>query len=455
MVAFAQVLRTTTVVLALGSLAGAGSRVARANPAGVVPTTGGGPGTLAHVEVDYEADYDTALVTREQVGASGADPLGPLPLQREFTSRQLRHMLTPRLELGIYRNLWISFAAPVVLLQSSELVLAGGAARATSSTFLDGILPANGFDAGSPGTALTSDLVFRGVERAGILELRGGIGVAPMNQATDDTKPTWKIGTELHVPVGKVMKLDAGNPGAENGVSTGVYELRAWTTVDRRYRYFEGWFEAFWQGPIYTPSTTQFQDLGFGSLNVAPAQTAGLGFGVETYIVDNPETGNRVSVDLGTRLTAHFEGRGYSEMWEVFAFAGDAGRQGPLVLDSDPVTPGVQAKNHPGVTNIESYLEIAPRLTVRAKLGEHIKLSALAELDWRSEHVISFGDAGIDLPTCSTGAANCENDDNDAVNGGTAEVNPLHVPRIDLVGHRYHVDDSYGLVIGLEAQLAF
>jgi len=189
--------------------------------------------------------------------------------------------------------------------------------------------------------------------------------------------------------------------------------------------------------------------------NLDPGQTAGVSFGLEGYVVDNPETGNRVSLDLGTRLTAHFEGRGYTEMWEVFALAGDARLGGPLVLDADPTVPGVQALSHPGISNFESYLETAARVAVRAKLGSHLTLSALGEMIWRTEHVISFADAGVDLPTCPEGTPRCETDDNDQVNPGTAEVNPLHVRTIDLVGHRYHAQSSRGYVVGLELQVTF
>ena len=50
----------------------------------------------------------------------------------------------------------------------------------------------------------------------------------------------------------------AVDPAHETGVSTGVHELRLWTSVDRRYRYFEGWFEAFYQRPIAIRSTALF-----------------------------------------------------------------------------------------------------------------------------------------------------------------------------------------------------
>jgi hypothetical protein len=445
------VLQTNVAWLALVWIAHGGA--AHANPAGVVPSTGGGQ--PLHVDVDFEYGADTALITRERAdGPAGAQ--GALPIQSELTAHQSRALLTPKVELGVYRGIWVSFAAPIVLLQSSRLDLADGVAKANSSTFTDAILPANGFDARAPATPLAGNTVFHGVDRSGVLELRGGVGIAPMSQAFDDTKPTWKIGAELHVPVGREMRFAAANPGAETGVSTGVYDLRLWTSVDRRYRYFESWFEAFWQGAVGKTSGSLFQDPGFGAIGVDPGQIAGVGFGIEAYVVDNPASGNRVSIDLGMRLTGHFEGRGYSEMWETFALAGDTGTGGPLVVDADPVQAGVQAQSYPGVSSIESYLDFAPRLAVRAQIGPHIRLAATAELIWRTQHVISFADAGVDLPTCAPGAtAGCEVDNNDLINPATAEVNPLQVPLIDLVGHRYHAADSHGFVLGLSASTSF
>src|ERR1041384_3574308 len=70
----------------------------------------------------------------------------------------------------------------------------------------------------------------------------------------------------------------------ETGVSSGVHELRLWTSVDRRYRYFEGWFEAFYQRPIGTRSAALYQNPGFGAVNVEVAQTAGASFGLEGHV---------------------------------------------------------------------------------------------------------------------------------------------------------------------------
>ena len=61
---------------------------------------------------------------------------------------------------------------------------------------------------------------------------------------------------------------------------------------------------------------------------------------------------------------------------------------------------------------------------------------------WKTNHVISFADAGVDLPTCPTGAPRCETNDNNLIDAGTVEVNPLHASKIDLVGHRYHAEKN-------------
>jgi len=449
----APVLRTISVALAfLGALGG--RTTARANPAGVVPTAGNpGLGNALHAHVEYSYEIDDANIDREQVGDAAADPLGALPVRNDLKFHQVRQVLTPGAELAFYQNFWISFAVPIVLSQTRELRFASGVNATNSTTVLDGILPAAGFDARAGGGALGGDLVFRGVNRAGVPELRGGVGWAPMNQALDDTKPTWKLGVEGRFSIGRVMQVDPADPGGETGVSTGVHTLRLWTSFDRRFRYFEGWFEASVELPVYVAGDSQFRDPGFGAINTRPGQVAGASFGVETYFVDNPETGSRLGVDLGGRFATHFTGRGYSEMWEVFGYAG--GAAGPLALDADPTTAGNQALANPGVSNIETYLEAAGKVALRGRIGRRVTLSALGELVWKSNHVISFTPAGVDLPTCPSGAPRCENDNNDLVSPGTQEVNPLHVQRVDLVGHRYHADNNRGIVLGAEVQILF
>ena len=450
------VLRTCAVVC-LGAFAGS----AHANPTSILP--GGADPTarsLFHVTVDYAYTIDSSTVVREVVG-TGADPNGPISLQDDLSFKQTRHVLVPRVELALLKDTFISFGVPIVISQSRELSLADGVARDSSTTVRDGLLTTDGFDAQDPGTPTAGNVMFRGENRRGVEQLYFGLAVAPMNQARDHTKPTWKLGGELRLAVGKVMRFDAMKADTETGVSRGVHELKLWTSFARQFERIEGYFDMWWQVPLTARPVSLYDDIDqtpgtFGATNTMPGQKAGIGFGLEAYAYDDRANKNRVSIDVGARVVGHFEGRDYSEMWEVFALAGDVRRNGPLVLDRNPVETDVQASSHPGITNIENYLETALRFGVRGQLGKRILFGVIVDLAWKTDHAITFADAGIDLPTCTgSRTTDCETESNDLVNPGTEEVNPLHAPQIDVVGHRYLSIDNFAFSIGVQAQTLF
>ena len=452
------VLRTTAyLMLALTGEALAG-------PASVVSGTidTDKPGHVA-VTVDYEYELASSNIQREVIG-TGANPDGGIPRQDDLAFDQKKHTLTPRLELAVLYDAFISVGLPIVISQSRELAL-DGIARDASSTVRDGLLTTDGFDAQDPGTPTTGNLMFRGQTRKGLDQVHLGIGAAFMNPMRDPTKPTWKMGAELRLAVGKIMKFDAMRTGDETGVSRGVHELKLWTTVAKRAGRIEGYFDMWWLVPLTAKEESLFDDIdqspgNFGATNTLPGQQAGVTFGFETYAYDDPVNKNSVSIDLGARVVGHFEGRDYSEMWEVFALAGDIRTNGPLVMDRDPQAPDVQAVSHPGISNIENYLETAARFGIRGKVGGRAQFGAIIDVAWKTDHAITFADAGVDLPTCSGSPSevegrDCELDNNDLVNPGTGEVNPLHVPRIDLVGHRYLSVDNFAFSIGVEALVQF
>lgn len=445
------VLRHATTLASLLAL----TTAVQANPASTVPSAGD-PGNSIdlHVRLDYSYQLDRSTITRERVGTI-SDPLAAIPREKDLDFTQSQHVITPRADLSVFQDTWLSLALPITIGQARELAFADGVNAASSSTFTDGLLTGGGFDARDPSAAPPGGLAFRGVSRSGLDQIHLGLHVAPMNQRRDDTKPTWKLGGEVRLAVGGVAKMDALDPGSETAVGRGIHELRLYTSVARQFSRAEGWFEAFWMVPLTTTSSSLFQDPGFGSTNPDPSQQAGASFGIETYIVNDKANGNQIGLDVGARLVAHFEGRQYSEMWEVFALAGDSRGTGPLILDRDPVTSGTQALSYPGVSNVENYIETATRFALRGRLGKNVQFAAVADLAWKSDHAITFADAGIDLPTCDGSTSDCETDTNDVVNPSTREVNPASVSVIDLVGHRYFSTDNFALSVGVEAQVSF
>nr|HEX4317999.1 hypothetical protein [Kofleriaceae bacterium] len=415
--------------LAVGVVAVAAPGPARANPASFVPTAGG-----ANLELDYQYELDRSSVEREHLGTT----------EKDLVFHQFQHTLTPRADVGIARDTWLSVSLPIVIAQARQLEYDSGVTAATSSSVADHILPPTGLDADNPGSPLDAPLAFKSATRHGLDQIWMGFGVAPMNERRDDTKPTWKLGADVGIAVGKVATLTDATLGSATGVGRGVDELRLWTSFDRRDGRLERYATIFWLVPFAATSHSMFQDPGFGATNVLPGQRAGANFGLELAAVDDAAEKNHIAIDLGERIVGHFEGRDYSEMWEAFAAAGDPATPGnPLVLDKDPVTPGVQALAHPGVTNIEGYLEVATSLAVRAELGNNVRFALSFDAIYKTDHAISFENAGIDR------------NGNGIIDPGSSEVNPLSVNQIDLVGHRYISTHNLGLVIGVQGQATF
>jgi hypothetical protein len=308
-----------------------------------------------HVRIDYDVAVRRAAIKREVVGFPGTLPGDPMPIAKDLVFRGIRHTVTPRFDLGVFTDLAVTAALPIVVSDRRTLsfdqratpcVFPGGGDAPTcinadnSTAVRDGLLPATGFDARDPtGPGFTDPddaTIFRGPGRSGLDQLHLGLVWAPMNQERDPTKPTWKIGTEMRLAVGRTMKLDRRDPSRETGVGRGLHEVRAWTSMARRTSWAEPYMEMWWMATVGERSDSQFIRPGFGQTRVAPQQRAGTIFGFEAVAWENPAEGQRISLDFGARLEAHFEGRAYTEMWEVFQYAGDATAGGPLVLRAAP-----------------------------------------------------------------------------------------------------------------------
>lgn len=429
-----------------------------------------------HMSLDYEFSSRSSVIKREFVGLPGTGPNDPVPIVKDLLFSSSTHTVVPKFELGLFHDLWISAAMPIVVNNSRSLAFDQGSKPCTfpgggstptcvnninSSTVLDGLLPETGFDANDPnGPGFTSgSTIFEGPTRRGTTQLHLGFGFAPMNQRRDETKPTWKIGAELRLPIGSLKKFDRSNPDNSTGVSEGITHLRLWTSMARKLGWAEPHVEFGWKAPLSVNKDAPLADLdqGFGVTSQSPQQQAYADFGVEATLWEKPEDNLRVGLDFTTKLTALFEGRGYSDMWEVFQYAGDATVDGaPLVLDLEPTISGVQEKSHPGATNIENYMTVDTNLKVSAHLGEKVRFAAGFGMKFEQSHLITFADAGTDLPFCANSAqTNCESAANEVVNPGTVEVNPLHVGLIDTAGHRYRVAEGRDYVFTLDARILF
>jgi hypothetical protein len=413
------------------------------------------------VSVDYSFSMKRADLRREGPGTSDA----PLPSQADLVYAQDRHLVTPRLEIGLYHDLELNVALPIVLSDTRHYDLAGGVTAASSSTIRDGILPASGYDAGNPSGSTSGSRIFDGVTRKGLDQLHLGLAWAALSQKRDDTKPTWILGGEVRNALGDPMRFDRNDPGAEDSVGRGFNEFRLYTTIGKQLSWARMWSQVYWQAPLNSPGAdgaetkpdTQFFDVGFGQDAIKPQQHAGVSFDLELVPYLEPTAHKAFAIQFGGSLDANFQGRGYSEMWEVFAYGGDVRNDpaAPLAIDPDPTaTSGFIS--HPGVTTIENSMAMSGRIAVRGELGPYVKVFAGFELAWEQAHHVSFDDAGNDRGPCSGAVtSSCESPDDNFVTPGTTEVNPLFVPLIDQPGRRYIVDGAMTYTISAGVQLLF
>lgn len=458
---------------ALAGLCGIAPPVLAGSPTEVVSAFEADDRFDLNLTLDYGFEVHRAGIRREQSGFPGTGAEDPTPLVKDLYYEGSRHTLTPRLELGVLPGLAFTAALPVVLHDSRSLsldqrdspcVFPGSGElptcidRTNSSTIQDGLLPVNGFDAQNPGGPGFTDgaMLFRGPGRAGLDQLHLGLVWAAMDQAKDDTKPTWKLGAEARLAVGAPMKLDRANPDQETGVGRGLHELRLWTSFARQFSWTAPYVEIWWMGPFAVSGDSAFTELNFGQLHPGAQQQGGTRFGLDSTVWQRPEAGQRVSVNASALLEARFEGRAYTEIWEMLQYAGTAGSGGPLVLDANPTQAGRQELTHPGVTQVENHLRFGGMLGVDARIRPNAQVGLGFDLVYTQPHVITFSDAGNDLPTCSaTVTTGCEADSNGVVNSNTEEVNPGHVPLIDVVGQRYRAAEGFDYVLRVEARILF
>ncbi len=402
-------------------------------------------------EVATSMEVQTSALAKEQAGDAAASD--PEALGDELAFWRSRYVVAPAVTALVARHLEIGFRVPIVLAQSQELRL-DGRSRADSRTVLDGVLPTGGFDAQDPGgPGFTSgDLMFRGGGRSGVDQVYLRAAWTPKPRLVNQAR--WSLGAELRAAVGAPMLFDRDDPDAETSVGHGVHELRGFGWFAKRAGAVDVRVGAWWQTPVGTLEDSKFQDPGFGARSAGPPDHRGADLSVVFPVWSRLEIERRLAVRLEVFIEQTTGGRDYSELWEVFQFGGDAGENGPLVIDSNPVVAGLQAADHPGVSRVDGYFSGGAGLAVELDVGA-VHAVVAGRFGVRQEHFITGERAGVDLPTCGGGNSppDCEFGNNNTVDPGTSEVNPLHVPIIDGTGFRYAV--SGGTDLDLSLQLAW
>ena len=441
--------------------------------------------------VGYDYSFKQASIKREHEGPGQDQVL----LYKDLLYQRQIHSMSLRAEAGIYHDLAVSIELPLVLAYSeqwkydqslgSECVYTGSAANCvnsgnsstTNSSVTDDasdmdpthyIVPNNGFDAQNIGAngmangfAPGSDMVFRGPKRGGsgadLLDtLNFGLTWGVLSQKRDESKPTWIVGLEYKLSIGNVMMFDRARPNANHGVSDGLDHLVARTAVSHRFHWVDPYVVFWFDYPFVRRGDTLFIDYGPQEKNSQPQMSAGTVFGLEGVPYEKNNGDYFIAVDLNGRISAHFDGRGYSEAWELFASSPALGCEtnpssvnynkacDPTIAPPNAYQPRADGSPVPytGLTVIENYITTGLELAVRGQISRYFRMRAAFRWDHDQSHLITTDDVG--RPNTSGGRVSQPD-----------EFNPAFRAIIDEPGRRYRVDNVDIFSVGVTAQAMF
>jgi hypothetical protein len=364
------------------------------------------------LSVGWTHQEKRAAIKRERGNQSTG---GQITVADELVYRQTRDVLRLQAQAGVYRDLSLFLAAPIVLGDVRSLdfdrpgaCAGGGCVDETNATILrDGILPGYGMPSygldvphGRP-FERPSDTVFRGPTRRGLEHLAIGVRWAPFNQARDDTKPTWILGLEGRFSLGEDMRFDPAQPKDNTGVALGYHQVLLSTVFGRRFGALEPYLGGFYMQPFATPASL-YEKAALGENAFSrPQHKVGGQAGLEGVAWEDARTRRRISLELRGRLELRLFGLAQSELWEPLSGSSRCPEEaGACRPDVDADRDGATARNS-GLTRSPAYGLFGGDAAINVQVGRYMRFRALFGLTLEEGHFLTDGRSGnlaYDLP---------------------------------------------------------
>jgi hypothetical protein len=345
-----------------------------------------------HVSVDYQHEQSTASIKREYVQTTGT------VMVNDVIYRQSRDAMQLRAEAAVFQDLSFALTGSFVLGDQRGLDFDRSgdcAALPCLETLLrDGIVPGTqgsswGIDAENGGRPFQppSGQIFRGPDRSGFEYLGLGLRWAAMNQAHDNTKPTWTVGLETRLSVADDQRFDPGKPTANRGVGLGYHQILLTTLFSRRFGDYEPYMGGFLMQPALT-STSVYKNLGTGAFG-APQRHIGGQIGMEGTVWENRAIQASLALEAAGRFEYRLEGLAQSELWEVLSgdprCATDASHcRSGIDVDSK----GKPAPNS-GIVRSPAYGLMGWDTGLSAHLGRYARLRSLFGMFFEEAHFLT------------------------------------------------------------------
>ncbi len=463
-----------------------------------------------YLRLSFEHEARSAPVRRESnivqpgltTGGYTADTLD-VATYHESTQR-----LIPEVNVGLFRDVALSFRLPIILANRRRLDSRNGSAGEPITT------------AGLAGEQLFSP-DFEAPTRSGIEYLAIGLDAGLMSQLRNPSRPNWVIGLEGRINVSKPMRACNANPKAGQvacadpadmnrngqvdnlgpefgsdlagqpegdfetgslspGVSRGTNALEAHAYVSRRIKYIEPYtgvsalFEFQGKNTAYGPFNLE------GSLVNHPPLRGTLVAGIAVIPWEQPEKFRRASFDFRVTGTYVSEGRDYSELFDALgssdaqslrtpnfnSYTLNDNLDDPLEISESPsvVDPNSNRVSFTGLTDVQQHGDYQLRASFSWQASRYVRFDVGGAFRFIQKHFITFDQAcNPDVTRQVARSGPCKVEDTTAEEAADGLVawkagglpNPNHRKVINDPGQRFMVDNSLGGTVWIRANVLF
>lgn len=385
-----------------------------------------------NVGLDYELSERRASVHRRDAGGA----------TREVASFERSvSRLTPRLEVGLYRELAMVIRLPLVLSDSRALRSPEGS---------PGVVP------GAPGEAMLR-FPFRAAERSGLEHLSVGLDAAPLSAVRGTGPFELRVGGELRFAVGDPMRAcrqdapeaevscahpgdvdrdgrrDPGEPDARGpvdaGITRGTLGLVLHAAASKRIAALEPFLRSSVLVELPTSSIWDAPTGGAGPARPPVQIDAALGLAFVPW--ENRERFSRFTVDGHAELELRTRGRDFAELFDA------------LGTSSAPSLR--QAVERSGVRAYATGLEL---------VEEHARIGLGTSVTWQPSRLVKIG-AGLRLAWDTPHGITDEEPCGDDACADSSPTNPAYREVLHGDAERFSVESALTVAFGARGVVMF
>lgn len=397
------------------------------------------------ISVRWDRTRERAEITRERPSTDGSLPAGTVVEGDDMRYVRTRNAIVPRIAVGLYHDLELSFEMPYVLGDDREIrygldggVPTGGVPPLYVSSIESNLLDAEGqvvCSAAAPCPLFrVPQTVYHG-GRAG--DLKVGVAWGIFNDRKDDTKPTWIVGMDVTFPTarrydpveGRLSDWTSPNSVPANPGPFGekIWKWDVYTALSKRMGVIDPYFKAHATAMFKSSSTysncehaaemaarAPMEATSVAAANCALAGedadaelpwVAGITFGTEVTPYEDARAEQKLSLDV--RLFADYTSshRFYNELTD---FSGKLHRT-------------------------QGYLEMGGLVGLYLRASRYVSLRGTASLASRTAHWLTGEPLGRNggWPTLGAGG----------ITADPSEMNPNFDWRYDAPGRRFRISE--------------